>query len=137
MPPMKSVRAVLFALSSLPLGVSGASTAPALPETSARAWPDTFVARVEALALLQTLNANLLSHDSATQILEQWCRDHRLAAAPRIVVQRVAVAPRPVTDEQRQQLRVTSAEPVIFRHVRLLCGSPVLTMSSRAVITRI
>jgi len=29
-------------------------------------WPGTFVARVEALALLQTLNAGLLSHDSAT-----------------------------------------------------------------------
>jgi hypothetical protein len=29
-------------------------------------WPDSFVTRLEAVALLQTLNADLLSHDSAT-----------------------------------------------------------------------
>ena len=31
-----------------------------------------YVLRVEALALLQTLNAELLSHDSATLTLERW-----------------------------------------------------------------
>jgi hypothetical protein len=52
-------------------------------------WPDSFVARVEALALLQTLNADLLSHDSATATLERWCDVHRLASPARIVAQRV------------------------------------------------
>ena len=125
--PMKFVRAVLSNLPGILLGVSSAGAADAVPENSVRAWPDTFVARIEALALLQTLNANLLSHDSATQILEQWCRDHRLAAAPRIIVQRVAVAARPPTDGQRRQLRVAPAERVTFRHVRLLCGSLLLS----------
>src|SRR6202049_4934536 len=53
------------------------------------AWPDTFVTRVEAVALLQTLNANLLSHDSSTLTLEHWCDSHRLASPPRIVAERV------------------------------------------------
>src|SRR6266403_817697 len=51
----------------------------------APAWPDTFVARVEAVALLQTLNVNLLSHDSATLTRERWCDVHRLASPARIV----------------------------------------------------
>jgi hypothetical protein len=58
--------------------------------TRAPPWPDTYLARVEALALLQTLDADLLSHDSATLTLERWCGAHRLAAAPRIVAERVA-----------------------------------------------
>ena len=47
-------------------------------------WPDNFVARLEALAMMQTLNAALLASRSATQTLEQWCGDHRLAAEPKV-----------------------------------------------------
>jgi chorismate-pyruvate lyase len=89
----------------------------------APAWPDTFVARVEALALLQTLNGNLLSHDSATLTLERWCDVHRLASPARIVAVRVADREKPVSPEQRRELAVTPAEPVRYRRVRLLCGS--------------
>ena len=42
-------------------------------------WPDSFAGRLEALALIETLNADLLAHDSATLTLERWCADHRLA----------------------------------------------------------
>ena len=49
-------------------------------------WPDTFTARLEALALLETLNGDLLSHDSATETLQHWCESHRLAPDPRIQV---------------------------------------------------
>jgi hypothetical protein len=52
-------------------------------------WPDTFVARLEALALLQTLNADLLSHDSAPLTLERWCDSHHMASPARIVAERV------------------------------------------------
>jgi chorismate-pyruvate lyase len=90
-------------------------------------WPDTFVARVEAVALLQTLNANLLSHDSATLTLERWCDVHRLASSPRIVAVRVPDRDKPVSPEQRRELGVTSAEPVRYRRVRLLCGTVVLS----------
>jgi hypothetical protein len=41
-------------------------------------WQDRFTVRLEALALLQTLNADLLSHDSATLTLDRWCAAHRL-----------------------------------------------------------
>src|SRR5271157_4381622 len=52
-------------------------------------WPDSLVGRLEALALIESLNADLLSHDSATLTLERWCADHRLADPARIVVERV------------------------------------------------
>ncbi|MDE2218887.1 MAG: hypothetical protein KGJ52_00790 [Gammaproteobacteria bacterium] len=94
---------------------------------SAPAWPDTYTARLEALALLQSLNAQLLSHDSATRILGQWCADHRLAAEPRIIAQRVQLAAPPASAELRRELRVAPGDVLRFRHVRLLCGSMVLS----------
>lgn len=90
-------------------------------------WPDTFVGRVEALALLQTLNGDLLSHDSATLTLERWCDVHRLAAPARIVAIRVADGEKPISPEQRRELGVTPAEPIRYRRVRLLCGTVVLS----------
>src|SRR6267154_887735 len=90
-------------------------------------WPDTFVARVEAVALLQTLNANLLSHDSATLTLEHWCDVHRLASSARIVAVRVPESEKPVSPEQRRELNVTPGEPIRYRRVRLLCGTVVLS----------
>src|SRR5882672_12240977 len=90
-------------------------------------WPDDFVARVEAVALLQTLNVNLLSHDSATLTLERWCDVHRLASPARIVAVRDTDREKPVSPEQRRELAVTPAEPVRYRRVRLLCGTVVLS----------
>jgi chorismate-pyruvate lyase len=90
-------------------------------------WPDSFVARVEALALLQTLNADLLSHDSATLTLERWCDSHHLASPSRIVAQRVPGVDKPPTEEQRRELGVTAADSVRYRRVRLLCGAVVLS----------
>jgi hypothetical protein len=90
-------------------------------------WPDTFVTRVEAVALLQTLNGNLLSHDSATLTLERWCDVHRLASPARIVAVRVLNGEKPVSPEQRRELGVTPMEPIRYRRVRLLCGTVVLS----------
>ncbi len=91
------------------------------------AWTDSFLARVEALALLQTLNADLLSHDSATMTLEHWCEVHRLASSPRIVAERVTGLDKTPTPEQRLELHVTPTEPVRYRRVRLRCGGVVLS----------
>jgi chorismate-pyruvate lyase len=91
------------------------------------AWPDTFVSRLEALALIQTLNADLLGSRSATATLEHWCRDHRLAAEPRIAASLVAGADRAPSDEQRQHLEVTASDAVKYRHVQLRCGAKVLS----------
>jgi chorismate-pyruvate lyase len=90
-------------------------------------WPDAFVARLEALALLQTLNAELLSHDSATETLEQWCGAHRMATPPRIIATPMRVAPKTPSEAQRRELRVGPTEPVRYRHVELACGSRVLS----------
>jgi chorismate-pyruvate lyase len=92
-----------------------------------RAWPDSFVTRVEALALLQTLNAELLSHDSATATLERWCDSHRLATPPRIVAQRVPGADQPPGETLRRELGATPDEPVRYRHVKLMCGTVLMS----------
>jgi len=91
------------------------------------AWPDTFEARVQALALIQTLNADVLASRSATATLEQWCRDHKLAEPPTIVATLMRNVSRPATVEQRQRLRVTEDDAVAYRHVRLRCGDRVLS----------
>lgn len=88
---------------------------------------DDFVARLEALALLQTLNAELLSHDSATATLEQWCAAHHLADPARITAERLPSADQPPTAKQRQELRVTPTQAVRYRHVKLRCGAVVLS----------
>lgn len=93
----------------------------------AQVWPDSFVARVEALALLQTLNAELLSHDSATATLEHWCDVHRLASPPRVVAQRVPGAEQPPSEAQRRELGAAMGEPVRYRHVKLMCGTVLLS----------
>jgi hypothetical protein len=73
------------------------------------------------------LNAELLSHDSATLTLDRWCAAHRLASPPRIVAERVAGAEQAPTDEQRQLLDVNATEPIRYRRVRLICGDHVLS----------
>jgi chorismate-pyruvate lyase len=98
----------------------------ALP-SPARTWPNSFVARLEASLLIQTLNADLLSHDSATLTLERWCSAHRLATSPRIVAERVPGVDKTPTEEQRRELGVAQADLVRYRRVRLVCGTVVLS----------
>jgi chorismate-pyruvate lyase len=88
---------------------------------------DGYLRRLEAALLLQTLNADLLSHDSATVTLERWCDIHHLASPARITAERVRTAEQAPTETQRQQLRVTPADQVHYRRVRLRCGTTVLS----------
>ncbi len=90
-------------------------------------WPDSYFTRLEALALLQTLNAELLSHDSATETLTHWCATHRLTDDPHIIAVRSHAAPKPPSDGIRQLLQVTPQEPIRHRHVQLKCGDLVLS----------
>jgi chorismate-pyruvate lyase len=92
-------------------------------------WPDTFEARVQALALIQTLNAAILSSRSATTTLEGWCRDHKLAVNPVIVADVVRGADAPADAEQRQRLEVNDGETVKYRRVRLRCGERILSQA--------
>jgi chorismate-pyruvate lyase len=90
-------------------------------------WHDRIESRIEALALLQSLNADLLSHDSATLTLDRWCRAHRLASSPLIVADLIRNDTKAATEEQRAVLGVSPDVPVNYRHVRLRCGDRVLS----------
>ncbi|HEY1899418.1 MAG TPA: hypothetical protein VGG49_06480 [Steroidobacteraceae bacterium] len=99
----------------------------ASPDTSSIAWRDSFTTRLEALALLQSLNADLLSHDSATLTLDRWCATHHLADPATITAERVRDVDKPPTAAQRELLRVSPAEPLGYRRVKLHCGAHVLS----------
>jgi chorismate-pyruvate lyase len=96
-------------------------------QQSTKAWTDTRAVRIEALAILETLNAQLLSNDSATLTLDRWCEAHKMAAPAKIVAERVHGADKEATEEIRKLLNVSSTEAVRFRHVRLHCGDHVLS----------
>jgi len=101
-----------------------------LPPSGAQpmpAWPDTFLARVEAWALVETLNATLLAARSATFTLDKWCADHKLAGEPKIHARLIRGVDKPVADEQRLRLQVDRNEPVKFRQVELACGDRILS----------
>ena len=89
-------------------------------------WPGDFVGRLEALAILQTLNADLLSHPSATATLEHWCAEHRLAAVPRLSAELVREE-KPLPEADRGLLQLGPSEAVTYRRVRLTCGDVVLS----------
>jgi chorismate-pyruvate lyase len=117
-------RTSLRGLSAVVIGLTVAASASAAEPAS---WPNSFSGRLEALALLETLNADLLAHDSATLTLERWCGDHRLADPPRIVAERVSDAVKPASAEVRAALDVKPDEPLSYRRVRLKCGDHVLS----------
>lgn len=91
------------------------------------AFPDDYAGCVRAYALMQTLNATLLSARSATFTLDKWCADHRIAPQAKIVAQLVRGAEKPISEEQRQRLQIGPEEPVRYRRVQLACGAHVLS----------
>jgi chorismate-pyruvate lyase len=109
-----------------PLVLLAAACLPA-PAQDGPAWPDNYVARLQVLALEQTLNAEVLASRSATLTLEAWCRDHRLAGDPRILAEREKDVTKSPTAEQKQRLQVTSDNEVKYRRVRLHCGDRILS----------
>src|ERR1700730_13703551 len=98
----------------------------ALADT-APAWPDTFLARVEALAVVETLNSTLLAARSATFTLDKWCADHKLSNETKIRARLVREAVKPITQKQRRRIQIDDSEPVKYRHVELTCGDRVLS----------
>jgi hypothetical protein len=126
MRPGDRAHRALVALGSLALWWQAPCLA-AQAATAATVRPNAYVLRLEAALLLQTLNADLLSHDSATATLERWCAVHQLASPARITAQRVRNAEKPATEAQRQRLQLAPADELRYRRVRLLCGSVVLS----------
>jgi hypothetical protein len=111
---------------TLTLCASAVSADPAL-EMRGTPWPDTLLARVEALALIETLNARLLGAScTATEVLDKWCADHKLASEPVVHARRITSTVKPVSPEQHQRLQLGPEEEVTYRHVELTCGGHVL-----------
>jgi len=100
---------------------------PVAAREASSGWPDTVLSRTQALAELQTLNAQLLSHPSATLTLEQWCGAHHLAPEAKVVAHRVHGADKPLPDGARSLLGIGPDEPVRYRRVALSCGDVVLS----------
>ncbi len=100
----------------------------ATPAHAAPHLPDTFLARVEALATMETLSAEILASHSATLALEKWCGDHAIALPAKIRAEQMEDAPeKPIRPEQRTHLQVGPDEPIRYRRVRLACGTHVLS----------
>jgi chorismate-pyruvate lyase len=90
-------------------------------------WSDAPATRVKALALLQTLNATLLSSHSATVTLQQWCAAHALAPEARIRARRDSMVRKPADADIRTPLQVGPDETIAYRRVELACGDKVLS----------
>ena len=93
----------------------------------ALAWSDTFQSRVEIMALLQSVNGEILSSSSSTRTLETWCGEHHMADDPKIVAERMRDVRKEPTAEQLQRLGVRDASEVRYRRVQLRCGAHVLS----------
>jgi len=129
--PAVMERRAWLLLSLLAFGTAGGANEP----TQISVWRDSLTTRLEALALLETLNADLLSHDSATKTLERWCDAHHLASPTTVTAERVS-EDKPVSDEQRRILEIGPAEPVRYRRVRLHCGAHVLSQADNWYVPR-
>jgi hypothetical protein len=119
----RAVLPCLLGLTGSLLATPVAARAPDAPTV----WRDDFTSRVEVLALLQSLNADLLSHPSATLTLERWCGSHHLAAEAKVVAERVRGVDKPLPEGAREQLGIGPDESVRYRRVQLACGSHVLS----------
>jgi hypothetical protein len=106
--------------------VSGVLLAAAPVDLTWAAAPDGYVQRLQAEAVLQTLRAELLSHDSSTAALQSWCEAH---AGPglRITAERDQGPEKPPSDAARKALALQPGQPVRYRRVKLACGKAVLS----------
>ena len=90
-------------------------------------WQGDFISRVEILALLQTLNVQLLSNRSATAVLEEWCADHHMSPISKITARLINEQDKILSDDTRKRLHLKLSDRVKYRHVQLTCGSHVLS----------
>ena len=109
------------------VGVLVAASVAAAAPASAQEPQSPYVQRLRMLAQLQTLNADLLSRDSATAVLQSLC-DRRDPEAPRIRAHRVEAPDNPqAATAARRQLGAAANEPIRLRRVELMCGEIVLS----------
>lgn len=87
--------------------------------------PAAYVERLSAWAQITQLNADLLSHDSATATLQAWCDHH--GGGRKILAHRVRGQDKAATAEDRLALGAGPGEPLAYRRVQLTCGDKVLS----------
>ncbi len=115
-------------LAALLYAAPSTATPPSAIPALRHAWPGDALGRVEGLAALQTLEIELLTRDSATLALDDWCAAHRIdAPGSKIVADRDYSVTKAPTADQRRQLGVSDQEPIRYRRVRLRCGSHILS----------
>lgn len=126
---MRGANSRMTRVSRFAAGLIGLMLAQAAPadDVSPTQANEAVVSRLKAALLIETLNAELLSHDSATLTLERWCRRYGLADPPALVAERVPGVDKTPTEDQRRELRVSATDTVRYRRVRLLCGPLVLS----------
>jgi len=88
---------------------------------------DTPVARLELYARMQALNGAILGANSATAVLEAWCREHALAPAPKIVALRLKGEVKTPSPQTMERLKVSDASELKYRRVELRCGEVTLS----------
>jgi hypothetical protein len=81
----------------------------------------------DARATVEALNADLLSHDSATETLQRWCAVRGLADPATIVARRAPGQDKPATAQVRRLLHAAPGERIRYRRVALACGDHVLS----------
>lgn len=106
--------------------ICGLLLAAAPAEATWASAPDGFVRRLEALAVLQTLRAELLGHDSSTAVLQAWCEAHGPPGLE-IVAEHDPKADRAPTEAAKTALDLKPGQAVRYRRVRLACGRTVLS----------
>jgi chorismate-pyruvate lyase len=97
------------------------------PARGPQPWRDTYRSRLEILALMQSLNANILAASSATRSLESWCGEHHMAEPAKVVAVHVPGVEKAPSAEQLARLDVQDPSQVRYRRVELRCGTHLLS----------
>jgi hypothetical protein len=79
------------------------------------------------IAAVRDLESRLDRGGSATEVLRDWCAEHRLADPPVIRAERDLSVDKPAGAEVRALLGVSPSEMIRYRRVRLTCGAHVLS----------
>ena len=79
--------------------------------------------------MLDSFEATLGRHTSATSALEDWCASQQLASQTEVRAMPAPGRHLAASPETRAALRVGPAEHLGYRHVRLACGGKVLSVA--------
>lgn len=85
----------------------------------------TGMGKVQAFSALQRLSG-MMVRSGTVAALETWCREHKLAADPTLVLRLVPGATQPFTKEVASRLEVEDEAAATYRHIEMRCGELLL-----------